>query len=175
MQHTTGVAVLATHLASTDRRALSEAWYGALHLAVSPAARGIGARPAPHAPGVAHVTSRSRRQPPSDPPAGSAGRRPVAARSHSEPHAEAAPERRASKSELTRTLERALLRRLPRAAQAQFALAAAGGRVQLLVRADGTRTRIVAVCAPALRERVERALAQARFALAARAVRVEAA
>ncbi|MEA2720100.1 MAG: hypothetical protein QOJ39_1964, partial [Candidatus Eremiobacteraeota bacterium] len=33
MQQTNGVAVLATHLAHTDRRALSQAWYSALHLA----------------------------------------------------------------------------------------------------------------------------------------------
>ena len=56
-----------------------------------------------------------------------------------------------------------------------FTVPAAGGRVQLVVRCDGTRTRVVAVCAPALRERVERALAQARFALAGCGVRAEAA
>ena len=33
MQQTTSVAVLATHLAQTDHRALSQAWYSALHLA----------------------------------------------------------------------------------------------------------------------------------------------
>jgi hypothetical protein len=41
------------------------------------------------------------------------------------------------------------------------------------VRSDGARTRVVAVCAPPLRERVERALAQARFALAGCGVRAE--
>ncbi len=51
----------------------------------------------------------------------------------------------------------------------------AGGRVQLLVRSERGRTHVVALCAPALRERVERALAHARFALAARGVHAEAA
>ncbi len=45
--------------------------------------------------------------------------------------------------------------------------------MRILVRSDGVRTRLVALCAPPLRERVERALAQARFALAARGVRAE--
>ena len=51
---------------------------------------------------------------------------------------------------------------------------AANGRVHVVVRSAAGGTRVVAVCEPALRERVERALAQARFALAGRAVRVEA-
>jgi hypothetical protein len=175
MQQTTGVAVLATHLAATDRRALSEAWYSALHLAAAPATRcavaGRGAatyvcragdaRASEHPP--RRAAGFEPRQPPPGAAPGRAGRN------------ECVPERRAPKSELGRRLERALLRRLPRETQTQFALSAAGGRIHLLVRADGGRTRVVAVCAPALRERVERALAHARFALAARAVPCEAA
>jgi hypothetical protein len=170
MQQTTSVAVLATHLAATDRRALSEAWYSALHLAAAPAARcaaaGRGAtaemRPVRDArPGEAPL----RRPGAFDP-----RQRPPGAARVREGRPDGDPERRAPKSELGRRLERALLRRLPRATQTQFALSAAGGRVHLLVRANGSRTRVVAVCAPALRERVERALAHARFALAARAI-----
>ena len=44
MQHTTGVAVVATQLADTDRRALSQAWYSALHLADQPPAAGNAPR-----------------------------------------------------------------------------------------------------------------------------------
>ena len=40
MQQTTRVAVLATQLAQTDRRALSQAWYSALHLAGRSGLRG---------------------------------------------------------------------------------------------------------------------------------------
>ena len=45
--------------------------------------------------------------------------------------------------------------------------------MHVLVRSDGERTRVVAVCAPSLRERVERALAHVRFALAGSGVRAE--
>jgi hypothetical protein len=175
MQHTTGVAVLATHLAATDRRALSEAWYSALHLATPPvtrravAARGAAAdvRPA--------CEARAGEAPSRRPPDTQPRQKPSTVPQRRQGRLDGAPERRAPKSELGRRLERALLRRLPRETQTQFALSAAGGRVHLLVRADGSRTRVVAVCAPALRERVERALAHARFALAARAVPCEAA
>ncbi|HEV8023011.1 MAG TPA: hypothetical protein VGP41_17170 [Candidatus Lustribacter sp.] len=47
-----------------------------------------------------------------------------------------------------------------------------GGRVRLLVQSDGRTTRIVALCSAQLREQVERALARARFALAAGGVAV---
>ncbi len=50
MQHTTGVAVLATELPATDRRALSQAWYSALHLAErAPRARSAPPTPPAHA------------------------------------------------------------------------------------------------------------------------------
>ena len=65
--------------------------------------------------------------------------------------------------------------RTRRAVSSAFAVRAANGGVQLLVHADGTRTRVVAVCATRLRERVERALAHARFALAGCGLRAEAA
>ncbi|GAC1543084.1 MAG: hypothetical protein NVS2B17_22400 [Candidatus Velthaea sp.] len=84
-------------------------------------------------------------------------------------------ERRAPKTDLARRIERAVVRRRSAIARppSSIALKAAGGRVALLVRCTGNSTRIVALCAPVLRERVERALAQARFALAARGTRIE--
>jgi hypothetical protein len=173
MQQTTGVAVLATQLAQTDRRALSQAWYDALHLARNAAPTRSGAAPrAFHAsPPLARATS-----------APVPARLRVAADAAYERHAggarraPASPglERRAPKCELADRIERALARRIPRAAAASFAVQIADGRVRILVRSDGERTRVLAVCAPPLRERVERALARARFALAARGVRVEA-
>ena len=86
-----------------------------------------------------------------------------------------ASERRAPKSTLTRRIARALARRVPRGIPTSFAVSAANGRIHLVVRGDGARTRVVAVCAPRLRERVERALAHARFALAERGIDAEAA
>jgi len=175
MQQTTGVAVLATHLAATDRRALSEAWYSALHLAAAPATRRAAAARGATAETRPVRDARAGEPPPRRSADTQPRRKPPDVPQRRGGCLDSVPERRVPKSELGRRLERALLRRLPRATQTQFALSAAGGRVHLIVRADGSRTRVVAVCAPALRERVERALAHARFALAARAVPCEAA
>jgi hypothetical protein len=174
MQNTTGVAVVATQLAGTDRRALSEAWYRALHLAEPPApALRAAVRPpfaaartagAPAAAGALRERSFGAAA-----PAGRGAGRAGAAASP----AGRALERREPHGALARRLERALRRRLPLPACAQFAVAAAGGRVQLLVRTDAGRTRVVALCVPALRESVTRALAHARFALAGSGVRCE--
>jgi hypothetical protein len=190
MQQTTGVAVLATELPATDRRALSQAWYSALHLAE----RAPRARSAPLTAAMsARTNGASGSVHDACAGAGDAGgvhgapRRATSVRGDANAHRHAgvqredpahrgspalAAERRAPKSELARRLERELAQR-PRGASASFAVSAAGGRVRILVRSDGARTRVVAVCAPPLRERVERALAQARFALAARGVRAE--
>ncbi len=192
-QPTNGVAVLATELPATDRRALSQAWYSALHLA-EPPPRGASARPTPHAPAQL-AAARGAASEAHDRDSGATargnaardtgGRRGDNARRHDgarhdllatreagAPRDALARERRAPKSELARRIERGLADR-SRGVPASFAVAAAGGRVRILVRSDGARTRVVAVCAPPLRERVERALAQARFALAARGLRAE--
>ncbi len=172
MQQTDRVAVLATQLPATDRRALSQAWYSALHLAErEPRARSAPPRRAPPAsapPRSARTAAPDARAVVRPASAASAAR---AAGGVARRAAALAADRRAPASELGRRIERALVRR--RGAPASFALAVAGGRIRLLVRSDGERTRVVALCAPALRERVERALAHARFALAARGVRTE--
>lgn len=175
MQQTTGVAILATHLAITDRRALSQAWYSALRLAEhAPAVAVPRARVAVEAPQpaaaravpVARATAgRGAVAPGAAPP-----RRATSGRSDGP--AAFAPERRAPQTELARRIERGLARHV-RGAPASFAVSVAGGRVQLLVRSDGARTRVVAVCAPKVRERVDRALAHARFSLAAAGFRTE--
>ena len=175
MQHTTAVAVVATQLADTDRRALSQAWYSALHLAERPPDRHA---PLARIPGAAPASGSRRAQGPSDAPqrrstdggfrVREAARAVIPRRGGS-----VAGERRVPKTELARSIERGLTRRAPCAVAASFAVRGAGGRVHLIVRSDGALTRIVAVCAAPLRERVERALAQARFALAGRGVRAE--
>jgi len=160
-----GVAVIATQLAQTDRRALSEAWYSALHLArdAAPARTHQPARvkpaPASHARRAAG-------------PAPCPERRaavPSATRTPHEPAAAigAAGERRRARSETTRRIERAvaLLAARPHA-PAAHTVDVDGGRVRLLVRSDGRTTRVVALCSRPLRDAVERALASARYALA---------
>ena len=74
-------------------------------------------------------------------------------------------------TEIARRLERAVERAVRGAERRSTqTIAIGGGRVTLLVRDDGRATRIVAVCSEALRPRVERALAHARFAIATRGI-----
>lgn len=168
------IAVVATNLAQTDRRAISQAWYSALHIAEhahsapSPRTRtALAAPPAGGAQSRHHRACAQRVVPaaPSATPRGSAQAAGTPAPSL---------DRRRPATELARRIERAV----ERAAQQPQSLAAltirAGdGRVQLLVRNDGGQTRIVAVCAEPVRERVERALAHARFTLAGAPVIME--
>jgi hypothetical protein len=180
MQQTDRIDVLTTQLAETDRRALSQAWYSALHLAERSAlsSRCTAARCAAAAPAVARQPA-ARRTPLRA--AGAAHRAAAPDRSavrgregsHRAAVAGSHPDRRVPKTVLARRLEHALIRRVSRAAATSFALSAGVGRVHLVVRSDGMRTRVVAVCSPSVRERVERALAQARFALAGRGVAAE--
>jgi hypothetical protein len=173
MQQTNRVTILATQLATTDRRALSQAWYSALHLVEhergTASANGAerATRPEPVVPRGDCASEQGR----------VARREAAAMLQHGarRQRLSAAPivERRAPKSELARRIERVIVQRRRAAASTSFAIAPGGGRVHLLVRNDGGRTRVVALCAPALRERVERALAHARYALAAQATTAE--
>ena len=165
--HPSAISVVATQLAQTDRRTLSQAWFDALHLAHETAplrsrvpAHESVSHAAACAPHEAHATPTLAAQRHAD-------MRP-AVRSDER----ALPierERRSQRSELARRIERAIVRRTP-APLASLAIRAAEGRVQLLVRSDGARTRIVALCLPAQRGAVEAALAQVRFALARRGI-----
>jgi hypothetical protein len=85
------------------------------------------------------------------------------------------PERRGPAGELARRIERAIVPfggRVPQRTSA-VAVAVGEGRIHLLVRTDGATTRIIALCPAHHRERVDRALAHARFALAASGTRLE--
>jgi hypothetical protein len=173
MSQTAPLAVVSTQLALTDRRALSQAWYSALRLAAPQRDGTLAGR---REPTVALRRALGRQTAPLAHALGvRTGAPPVVrARLLQAVRPGSAPERRAPPSELARRIRRALARRVLRGLPASFAVRAGNGRVHLLVRRDGTCTRVVALCAAPLRARVERALAQARFALAARGVRCEA-
>ena len=165
-----GVAVLATQLAATDRRALSQAWYSALHLAhdapgITAAKRPATSRASTAAmhPGDARETSRATRAT-TIAPTGTA---------HAVRAGSPLEERRCTLSDAARRVERALARiaRMPQP-RSTHTVAVGGGRVTLLVRVDPGATRVVALCGEPLRATVERALAHARFTLAARGVAV---
>jgi hypothetical protein len=163
----TGVAVIATDIAQTDRRALSEAWYSALHLAdntPSPAPRATRAGAPPTPASLTQSPPLSSRAESSD------------SLNHHHPDNRPGPERsrgtatidrRQPATESSRRIERAVVTlSARRPVPAAHTVDVDGGRVRLLVHTDGRRTRIVAVCSSPLRDVVERALASARFTLA---------
>jgi hypothetical protein len=169
---TRSVAVVATRLPNIDRRALSQAWYSALHVA-QPAARGATTHPS--TPTLPAGTVRRPARPDAGRIAnvgGAPGR--TAPLTRLAPSGPLVVERRVAAGELACRIERAIARQIAKAPvrSAAVAIEAGSGRVHLLVQTDGITTRIVALCAPHLRERVDRALAQARFALAASGTRI---
>jgi hypothetical protein len=167
------VAVVATQLAQTDRRALSQAWYSALHLAHDDAPPRAHVGTAATEPAVRRTPARSAAAAPAAPDRAHAAAAPRTARTRAA--APAPPDRRSAATEVSRRVERAVAT-IARAPQPQpcRTLAIDGGRVTLLVRSDAHATRIVALCSEPLRPTVERALAHARFALAARGATVDA-
>ncbi len=164
------VAIVTARLAHTDRRALSEAWYSALHVApeaapMPPSSHGrAGAGPVwdAHASYAAPATS----------PPNALGTR-ASSRNVRTATIVATPERRRPATACARSFERAIvtLARRPQPPVART-IVLEGGRVRLLMRSDERAVRIVAVCSDAQRAGVERALAHARFALAARGAHV---
>ncbi len=83
-------------------------------------------------------------------------------------------ERREPRLPLTRRIERRLFERTFSSARTAFAVGEGTGRVVVVLHATGGRVRLVALCSPALRRTVARALDQARFALAARGIALDA-
>ena len=190
MQNTTrGVDVLTTQVAWNDRRALSQAWYSALHLTEREPAHAPTRAPRPYAahPSRAPQTTDVERAPERSPRGTAApahamttapGRRDGTGSRHAGAADTRAQSQRGERRHATPPLAQRIARKLsaaPARGDASFTVRSADRRVHVVVRASAGRTRIVAVCAPDVRSRVERALAHARFALAARGVRAEAA
>jgi hypothetical protein len=173
--HTPGLSILTTELAATDRRALSEAWYAALHVTQAqgrprPAAA-ASRMPAPPVARAATFGGTVARYPASALDASVRGR--VMGELRRIPDA-VARERRATASPLARRVGHAVATATRRTIPSAVTIADRAGRVVVMVHTRGDRTHVVALCSPALRDAVERALAHARFALAG-CVRIEAA
>lgn len=157
--------------ALVDRRALSQAWYDALHLAErkpAPRVRGLhafeseaAARAQPSRAGAESVAP----APPSRAP-----RAPLAVCRAERSLSGRVQERRAGPSRLARRIV-AQIQREP--ARASFTLRTAFGRIHLCVRRERGVLRLIALCSAPARAAVDRALAHARFALAAAGVVVE--
>jgi hypothetical protein len=171
MQQAHDVTILTTRLGQTDRRALSEAWYAALHVA----APNRAGRPAT----VTGTPTRAPRPERANAARNGAARgaaaasvamrngRPATAPASGVPAAARDGARAAEK------LARALTLRVLQRPASSFTVRSGDGRVHVVVCNDGARTRLVALCAPALRERVAQALAHARFVLAAHGISSE--
>jgi hypothetical protein len=166
------VSILAAPLAAIDRRALSQAWYSALRLA----------RDQQRAPQKCVGDSRgalARDRERIRPAPGGVGREArtcacvdaLEARSIVGYDSAWRVDRRAPRSPLARQIESVLFDPRSQARRASFTIGC--GRVHVVLQSKGDRVALVALCSPALRGIVARALAQARFALATRGIRGE--
>jgi|GEM_PF-2248432 hypothetical protein len=81
-------------------------------------------------------------------------------------------ERRSPPIPLARKVVEALERRRPAETPATVVVRTECGRVHVVIRRSAQAVRLFAICTPTLRETVERALAQARYALAGQGARV---
>jgi hypothetical protein len=168
------VSILAAPLAAIDRRALSLAWYSALHLARDqrhePHTRGgnsRGAQPRKRV-GVELVV-------PEDVRSGVHARASLGGLAFRPISGDKAVwgivDRRMPRLPLATRIESCLFERRSQAKRASFTIGR--GRVHVVLQSKGDRVVLVALCSPTLRIIVARALAQARFALAARGIRGE--
>jgi hypothetical protein len=164
-----GFSILTAPIAAIDRRALSQAWYSALHLAqTAHVAPGAFLKPQVSASGsecaARSVESRNRT-------------RLLVHDVRSVTHAPARKsqimppvERRAERSTLARRIERAFLNPFARPQRATFTVDGTRARVHVALQTTAAGVRIVAVCPASIRSRVSRALDEARFALATRGI-----
>ena len=172
------IAVIETRLPYTDRRALSEAWFSALHLAHDAPSDAHSAQLA--SAGISGVTNSANES--------ARNARPIAAMSRREPArsvAQAArraahagldtPARRATDAARTAAATRAFQRARSYAPfRTSITLDGANGtRVHLIVRRVGSTLHVVALCPPAVEQLVRKALASADLHFRARGERLE--
>lgn len=163
------VCVLSAPLAAIDRRALSQAWYSALHCA-SKSERPLAERARCQLPASDLIRIKSLRAP-REYSYSQALRSAASRKGNAKIQARCGgcdADRRARRSSLARRIERRFSQAQAGSQRATFS--AGGKRVHVMVQASAGRVRLVAVCPPALRETVARALAQARFTLASRGI-----
>lgn len=162
-----GIAVIATRMPYIDRRSLSEAWFSALHLASDgpvspkpPERRGTeNAQPEARA-------SRALRGAERGVPARVPGGIPAPARSlraKAEPALRTQPNARRTRSEAAFAWARSYA-----PFRTSLTLGVDGERVALLLRREGATLHVVALCRPAVADRVRRALGCADLHLRAR-------
>lgn len=163
-------SVLTAPVASIDRRSLSQAWYSALY-GNSNATAQPKAIPAETAQAHRHSSTHANSERRADEPRGLARTGLQAKVSTS---VVATLERRAPKSALARKIARTF--RTPRYTpqKASFTVDSEQGRVHILLQTRGSQLKLIAICPPKARAHVAEALAQARYAMAARGVELDA-
>ena len=162
--------IVSAPVAAFDRRALSQAWYSALHLAKdgppvsdARAPHAMRAEESPHRPPALQKDARTPHAPETS-----------ATRERRAPHRIGRfVERRALRSPLARKIERTFLDPRMRATRGTFAIDAGGARVHVALQQTPGGLRLIAVCGARVRERVARALEEARYALAARGIALD--
>jgi hypothetical protein len=171
MKEQLGFSVLSAPLAALDRRAISQAWYSALHLAGnrSPASTPMASQGSGLVASAVHM----KQAPPAEHGAtGSQAQVRAQERHHVASRVDATqPDRRVLRSPLARKIETAFLRPTKPLHRATFTI---GGesRVHISIQNSGFGMSLVAVCAPAVRGTVAKALDEARYALAARGISI---
>lgn len=167
-----GFSILSAPLAAVDRRALSQAWYSALHLAregrTAAPVRPAATQSACAVPPREHRASAIRTERPRNDNAHATH----ASRRSSFDGAGVSADRRGVRSALARKIEHTFLDPTRHVARTTFSVDGTRERVHVSLQTTGNRVRLVAVCSPSLRAAVAEALAQARYALAARGIEV---
>lgn len=168
------VSILAAPLAAIDRRALSEAWFSALRLvrqaqpfaAIAPPVRSpADVRVRAHMQNVQQRSCWSSVE--------MRRRHLVLAKAATMCSDEVKGISLRRRSPLAQRIEHVFAHpsSLPR--RATFSMGRGNGRVHIVLQTKGERTTLLAICRPEVRVVVARALAQARFALAARGIGIE--
>ena len=169
------LSVLSAPVALSDRRALSQAWFSALHLN----------RNHPPASGTARTSASANANdtrgaqprtvaPKNEPAASSAAPSSKMAGNSVRPQYGISSERRAKKNHLAKQIERTFCSRADARKHATFTLEGRTGRVQILLRGSGAQQALVAICPRSAQERVAAALQQARYALAVHGITLQA-
>ncbi|MBV8375357.1 MAG: hypothetical protein JO302_07575 [Candidatus Eremiobacteraeota bacterium] len=167
------ISVLSAPLACIDRRALSQAWYSALHRAREPKLQ------APSRSRTFAQLSVSHRIPATRSERVRAFERgivrlPSTGNVRELRLADVRDERRAERSRLARDIERVFRSAHTLGKRASFTFAMDGKRVHVILQSRGDRVVLVAVCSAAARGIVAAALVQARYALAGRGIVLDA-
>jgi hypothetical protein len=173
MTHDLQISIIAAPLAAIDRRALSQAWYSALHLAHAHA-RHAKTRAKPPPPTAVTINPRTSRNASTHRQACVLPRSTSIGRNSRDPlgDAAAAPQARGRRDEapLARAIGNAFFNARSTVKRATFSMGGEGGRVHVVLQTKGNRLTLVALCPPQMHDAVARALSGARLSLRARGI-----